>query len=273
MDTKTYIFSLDYGNRSEEKKFIKEVLRSFDTDTLVGCGIFVNNNPYSLEFLFFTSLVKELDRFDNFIKEHYNGKKRIFNYFLDDIFQAFVQRGYNGATFVDADEVDEIITDRENQIFLFPCKENLNRNWGGNGEMYIKSKVFLSYSSKDKEIVDKIFDEFQKNEICAWYDKYEIVPGDSITDKINEGLDESDIGIICISNNFLNGSSGWTKSELNFFVQRRMRNPEQSFIILNFDVSHDELPPLVQDYKYIDFNDKDAMDVLINTLRKKIKSC
>lgn len=30
METKKYIFSLDYGNRMEEKEFIKAVLREFD---------------------------------------------------------------------------------------------------------------------------------------------------------------------------------------------------------------------------------------------------
>ena len=50
METKKYIFSLDYGNRMEEKEFIKAVLREFDSNTLVGCGIFVNNNPYNFEF-------------------------------------------------------------------------------------------------------------------------------------------------------------------------------------------------------------------------------
>ena len=33
---------------------------------------------------------------------------------------------------------------------------------------------------------------------------------------------------------------------------------------------HDELPPLVQDYRYIDFKEKDAIDVLINTLQKNL---
>lgn len=115
-----------------------------------------------------------------------------------------------------------------------------------------------------------IFNEFQKSQISAWYDKYEIEPGDSITEKINQGLDESDIGIICISSNFLNAPSGWTKSELNFFIQRRMRNQDKTFIIVNFDVPHDELPPLVQDYRYIDFKEKDAIDVLNYTLQKKL---
>ena len=47
-------------------------------------------------------------------------------------------------------------------------------------------------------------------------------------------------------------------------------NQDKTFIIVNFDVPHDELPPLVQDYRYIDFKEKDAIDVLINTLQKKL---
>ena len=49
-----------------------------------------------------------------------------------------------------------------------------------------------------------------------------------------------------------------------------MRNQDKTFIIVNFDVPHDELPPLVQDNRYIDFKEKDAIDVLINTLQKKL---
>lgn len=71
---------------------------------------------------------------------------------------------------------------------------------------------------------------------------YQIEPSDSITDKINRGLDASDIGIICLSNNFLNVSSGWTKAEWNYFIQRRMQDSNKKFIIMNFDVPHDEMP-------------------------------
>ena len=38
-------------------------------------------------------------------------------------------------------------------------------------------RVFLSHSSKDKKIVDDIFNKFQINEISAWSDKYQIEPG------------------------------------------------------------------------------------------------
>ncbi len=272
MDTKIYIFNLDYGNRIKEKGFIKAVLKKFDTNTLVGCGIFVNNNPYCLEFLFFASLTKDTDKFEKFLERHFNEKHRVFNYFLDDIIESFCERGYNVNTFISADEVDFAITEEANGLFLFPCKEILQKAWGSKRKVHKMPRVFLSHSSKDKEIVDYIFNEFQKAQISAWYDKYQIELGDSITEKINQGLDESDIGIICVSNNFFNGSSGWTKGELNFFVQRRMRNPNKIFIILNIDVPHDELPPLVQDYKYVDFRDKEAINILINTIQKKIQN-
>ena len=49
-----------------------------------------------------------------------------------------------------------------------------------------------------------------------------------------------------------------------------MRNPDKLFIIVNFDVPHDELPPLVQDYRYIDFSEKDAMEILVNVVKKQL---
>lgn len=270
MNTKTYILSLSYAERIDEKSFIKDVLNTFDIDTLTGCGICINNNPYNLELLFFASFVKDSFKFEKFLKDKYPNKDRVFNYFLSDIYGSFSSRGYNVVSFINESTVDSIITEDINDLFLFPCKSKMNSTWKSLFNEKKALRVFLSHSSKDKVIVDKIFNELQKNEIYAWYDKYEIEPGDSVTEKINMGLDNSDIGIICISNNFLNSNSGWTKNELNYFIQRRMRIPDKYFIVINFDVPHDELPALVQDYKYIDFKETDAVEVLIKTLKKKL---
>lgn len=271
METKMYIFSLDYSERMKEKVFIKDILKRYDSNALVGCGLFVNNNPYNPEMLLFASFEKGVDDFESFIKSNYPSKRRIFNYFIDDIFESFQSRGYNSATFIDEAEVDSIITDDPNFLFLFPSKQKMNSIWKTNLGFKKASRIFLSHSSKDNKIVDDIFNELQKSEIHAWYDKYGIEPGDSITEKLNEGLDRSDIGVICISKSFLNSPNGWTKNELNFFVQRRIRNSDKAFIIFNIDVPHEDLPPLVQDYKYINYKEADSIDVLIETLKKKLK--
>lgn len=269
MDTKIYIFSLDYGNRCTEREFVKEMLRNFDENSLTGCGIFVNNNPYRLDLLLYVSVLDGIERFEDFIKQKFGYKRRVFNYFMEDIINTLIQSGYNFVTFLDEESVDRVMTEESNSVFLFPDKKILENIWGG-VETKKVSRVFLSHSSKDKKIIDDIFNVFQINEISAWYDKYEIEVGDSITEKINQGLDESDIGIICISKNFLDSNSGWAQGELNYFIQRRMRNPDKYFIIVNIDVPYDELPPLVQDYKYIDFAKDDAMEILVDTLKKRL---
>ncbi|MBL3940549.1 toll/interleukin-1 receptor domain-containing protein, partial [Bacteroides thetaiotaomicron] len=80
--------------------------------------------------------------------------------------------------------------------------------------------VFLSHSSRDKSIVDGVFNELHKAGIRAWYDRYEIDPGDSITDKINEGLASSQIGLLFFSKNFIDSKSGWPTKEANYFFQK-----------------------------------------------------
>lgn len=270
MSHKSFIFKLNYGERLKEKIFIKDILRRYDINTLIGAGVYVNNNPYNLEMLLYLNFEKDSDDFEKWLSINYKDKKRIYNYFIDDIIESFFSNGYNVGTFIGEDSVDNIITAEPNRIFLFPDKELMNSQWrsGSNDNNFL---IFLSHSSKDKKIVDKIFNEVQKSNIKAWYDKYEIQPGDSITDKINEGLEDSNLGIICISNNFFNASSGWTSSELNYFIQKRMRLKKANFICLNFDVPHDKLPPLLQDYKYIDMQQKDAIEILISVINEKMK--
>ncbi|MET3851416.1 toll/interleukin-1 receptor domain-containing protein [Paenibacillus sp. OAE614] len=262
-----YLFSLNYSERSKEKKFIKEILRKYNTQELVGAGIYVNNNPYNLQLLLHLNFEIDTSEFEEWLTNNYPEKKRKVNYFHSDIFESLPNKGYNVATFVDADTVDMAITKEANPIFMFHEREVMDSIWNTD-ILRDDFTVFLSHSSKDKGIVDKIFNELQIHEIRAWYDKYEIKPGDSIVDKINDGLESSDLGIICISKNFLNSSTGWTKSELNYFIQRRMRSGRNDFICLNFDVKHEDLPPLVQDYRYIDMQDDRAFNILVEILKE-----
>ena len=99
MDAKIYIFSLDYGNRCTEREFVKEMLRNFDENSLTGCGIFVNNNPYRLDSLLYVSVLDEIERFADFIKQKFGYKRRVFNYFMEYIINTLIQNGYNFVTF------------------------------------------------------------------------------------------------------------------------------------------------------------------------------
>ena len=267
MDTKSYLIELSYGGRMSEIQFISDILSRFDNETLTGITVLVNNNPYNLEFLLFLAFEKCDVDFDAWITNHYPDKRMnyLFNYSISDVIENLSNKRYNCHSFLDAEDVKRVITDNPNFIFLWPSFENIQKIWGKWDKVF-KFKVFLSHSSIDKPIVEKIFFELQKEEIKVWFDKYEIKGGDSITDKLNEGLSKSDLGLICLSRNFLNSNS--SKAEMNYFFRQRMISGKKNFIILNIDLSIQEFPPLLQDYRHINLNNENSISELLGAIKE-----
>jgi hypothetical protein len=74
--------------------------------------------------------------------------------------------------------------------------------------------VFICHASEDKpEIIKPLVEAFKREGISFWYDEAEIKWGDSIIEKVNEGLRVSRYVIVVISKYFL--SKNWPKRELN----------------------------------------------------------
>ena len=72
-----------------------------------------------------------------------------------------------------------------------------------------------------------------------------------------------------MSNNFLSKHSGWTEAESNFFISNRMKK-NKSLIVVNLGVKHEDIPPLLQDYLYIDGNKGSAINELIVATKKQL---
>lgn len=266
--TKTYLFSLSYENRTQEKNFINDILNNFNNTELTGITILVNNNPYHLEFLLLLIFEKSDNKFDQWLQAHYSNKKvnYLFNYSLDEIVYNQLNRNrYSAYSFSTPTQAATVLTDESNRIFIFPSGKVIEQKWG-KVEKIFKNKIFLSHSSVDKPIVETIFHELQKEELKVWFDKYEIEVGDSITDKLNEGLANSDVGLFCFSQNFL--QSHWAKAEMNYFFRQRMVTGKKNFIILNIDLAPSQFPPLLQDFKYINLNATGWIEELISAIKK-----
>lgn len=67
-----------------------------------------------------------------------------------------------------------------------------------------KYDVFICHSSKDKPIISTLIEDFKKENVTYWVDAEQINFGDSITEKITEGLETSNYVIPCISKNLKN---------------------------------------------------------------------
>lgn len=86
----------------------------------------------------------------------------------------------------------------------------------------MSKKVFLSHASEDKErFVTEFATRLRENGVDAWLDRWEMLPGDSLVDKIfEEGLKEADAVIIVLSQFSVN--KPWVREELNMSVVNKI---------------------------------------------------
>jgi hypothetical protein len=77
-----------------------------------------------------------------------------------------------------------------------------------------KWDAFISHASEDKkEVVIPLYNYLKKSGLRIWYDNAELTIGDSLREKIEEGLAMSRFGIVVISKTFL--LKKWPQRELN----------------------------------------------------------
>jgi hypothetical protein len=128
--------------------------------------------------------------------------------------------------------------------------------------------VFLSHTSADKETVLKVIEAFKKANILYWVDHEQIVFGDRIVDKIEEGLQKSKFVVVCLSENLMN--SNWCRAEYGAILYREFSgNTSRRVIPLSLDGSNnsDGIPLLLSDKLRADFTNPDNFSKFIQFLR------
>src|SRR6185437_15537788 len=93
--------------------------------------------------------------------------------------------------------------------------------------------VFLSYSSKDKDVVRDLANRLRADGLKVWFDEWILKPRDSIPAKIEEGLEQSRVLVLCMSANAF--GSDWSQLEAGTFRFRDPLNKERRFIPLRLD--------------------------------------
>jgi hypothetical protein len=78
-----------------------------------------------------------------------------------------------------------------------------------------KIKLFISHASEDKvPFVEALVSRLQEREYDVWYDKLVLLVGDSLRAKIDQGLKESDYGVVVFSPHFFSSDKKWTAAEV-----------------------------------------------------------
>jgi hypothetical protein len=99
--------------------------------------------------------------------------------------------------------------------------------------------VFISHASEDKEgIVRPLTNALKSEGLRVWYDEFELKIGDSLRRKIDRGLATSRVGLVVLSQSFIN--KGWTNYELDGIVTRTITG-EQILLPIWHKISKQEV--------------------------------
>ncbi len=82
-----------------------------------------------------------------------------------------------------------------------------------------KYDVFISYSRKDSEIVNRIVQILSAKGICSWMDKDGIESGDSFKTVIVSAIERS--GVFLFFSSISSNSSEWTVKEVNLAIYKK----------------------------------------------------
>lgn len=104
-------------------------------------------------------------------------------------------------------------------------------------------KVFLSYAFGDSALASRIAEELQKNGVDTWFADWCISAGDSIRQRMDEGLGDCTHFVVLLTPRSID--KPWVRQEMDAGLMRKLSTGTK-FIALRTDLPVGELPPLLQ---------------------------
>ena len=113
------------------------------------------------------------------------------------------------------------------------------------------SSIFLSHNRFDKPFVRKLTSDLQRLGVRVWFDEAEIQIGDSLIEKIQEGIDQMDYVGVVLSSNSIN--SEWVRKEVEIAMTHEINGRRVKVLPMLLETC--ELPGFLQGKLYADFRD------------------
>jgi division/cell wall cluster transcriptional repressor MraZ len=122
--------------------------------------------------------------------------------------------------------------------------------------------LFLCHSSFDKDFALKLAKDLQERNIKVWLDKWEMLPGDSLYEKIQDGIIETAYFGIILSPNSV--ESNWCKRELHGALEEE--NVRKNVFVIPILFKDCDIPVFLKEKLYVDLrqeNYEEGLDFLM----------
>jgi len=117
------------------------------------------------------------------------------------------------------------------------------------GQCFVKTTIFISHSTHDKDPVRKLAAELRRRNVSVWLDEWEIPVGGSITDRVQEALRDAKFVAVWLTSHSV--VSGWVTKEWQARIFGEISARQISVLPL---LAEDcEVPLFLSDKRYADF--------------------
>jgi len=103
-------------------------------------------------------------------------------------------------------------------------------------------RVFLSYTSDNLDLARRVAEALEANGIATWWDKWCIYPGDSLRQKIDEGISECTHFLVLLTPQSI--GKPWVNQEMDAGLVRKLGD-QCRFLPVRYELPASALPPLL----------------------------
>lgn len=116
--------------------------------------------------------------------------------------------------------------------------------------------MFFCHASEDKPVVEQVFDRVAAEypDVKGWLDRFELVGGDDLIEKIASGIDDADKFLVFVSERSI--GKPWVKAELRKALMAEIEGIKPDFIVPVKLGQVMRFPPFIESKYYIDLETK-----------------
>ena len=104
----------------------------------------------------------------------------------------------------------------------------------------MSKKCFISYDHADEKIANSIYEALIKLGSDIWYDRKQILPGDSIREQIENGVKECEKCIVVFSKDYIKNNR-WAYSEFESFYSKEIMKGNRIFIPIWLNITKEDI--------------------------------
>jgi tetratricopeptide (TPR) repeat protein len=131
-------------------------------------------------------------------------------------------------------------------------------------------RVFLCYSSGDRDLVRALSSRLTRPEFQLWLDEIDLLPGQYWRREIPRAVHDSDVVLVCLSSSSIS-KRGYVQKEIKFALDAADEQPEGTIFLIPVKLEECTVPNRLSDWQWVNLYDANGFDKLVGSLQTRAR--